>query len=524
MKFRYYKVQLLSVLAFALMAISCTEEWDNHYQEKALNKSSLNLYQYIQSRSELSKFAQMLAITGYDSILSQAQAYTVWAPNNAALEGVDLLDSADVDKIVRNHITWFTHTTSGVTSKSVLMANSKLVEFARGGSGYTFGGKTIVEADLAMANGIIHILGNYSPYKSNIWEYISKTPGLDSLYAYINSLTMQELDLEKSYQQGVFVDFFYKETNRYFTYVGKLGQEDSTYTAVLPTNAAWNEAYNAIFPYFNTLPKDGGIEKQVEYTKWSLVSDLVFNGKVTTPVIKDTLISTWGNIFLQPGRLFDNAQPVEMSNGVGYVTDNLKSKATETWLNKIKVEAENTSYGRITSNYAASVVSGLGTGFNISGRNYLTLVPTTSSSISKLFVHFPVPNTLASKYNIYCVFVPAAAVDTTDKKPYKVRYYLSYINAAGTQVANASVDASNKVQLPSQASAIFTTNPTKLDTMLVARDFQFPYTNIVDSRNLDLKKITVALRVENATGTTSAEITNFSRTVRIDCVIFEPVQ
>jgi len=524
MKLKYYRFPIIALLTFTVLAVSCKDEWENHYYAKALNKSELNVYEYIQSRTELSIFSQMLKKTGFDLMLSESQTYTVWAPNNTALEGIDLNDTVLVMKIVKNHITRFSCTTFGIGSKTqnILMLNNKLIPFAKNADGYTFGGKAIVLSDIATANGIVHILGEYIPYKMNLWEFISKTDGLDSLRTFINSLTKLELDVDKSFQDGIFIDSIKKETNIVFDRLAALNSEDSIYTAILPDNNAWSEAYNRIIPFYKTLDKDGGVAKQKEKTKLTLISDLFFKDKKTIPIAEDSLESTGGTSFANPERLFGNAQLTEMSNGLSYVTGQLKNTAVESWFKEIRIEAEWTSYGRSTSNYAASPVSSIGTGFKVSNGYYISLVPTTSSNISKVFVSFPIPKTLSAKYNIYCVFLPGKIVDETDTKPNKVKFYLSYINNAGVQVKEAAIDVNNIVQSPSATPAIFTTDPTMIHKMLVAKDFEFAFCNS-DFNLLDpTKPITVSLKVENAAKTTEATL--FNRTLRIDCIILEPVQ
>ena len=171
-------------------------------------------------------------------------------------------------------------------------------------------------------------------------------------------------------------------------------------------------------------------------------------------------------------------------------------------------------------------MTSIGTGFNISKGYYVRLDPTTSSSISKLFVMFPIPNTLSAKYDIYCVFVPTSIVDPTDVRPNKVKFYLSYVNSSGVQVTNATVDINHTVQLPSKVSAVFTTTPTSQpEEMLVVSGFQFPYANLVKRPDYISSLLpTVSLRVENASGVSSTELAAFNRTLRIDCIILKPVQ
>jgi uncharacterized surface protein with fasciclin (FAS1) repeats len=526
MRLKYHVFPFAIILFFTAFATSCVNEaWDEHYNTVQTAKSDKNLYEYIKSQENLSKFSEMLELVGYDTILNKSHSFTVWAPDNAALEGVSTSDLTEVRKLVENHITRYMFTTSGLKSKTVMMVNAKLIEFSKTGGVSTLAGKVITTSDIAVSNGILHILGEFAPYRKNLWEFINKTEGLDSLRVYINSLTKLEFDESASYEDGVLIDSIKTESNAVLANLAALNVEDSIYTAILPDNAAWSEAYARIYPFFKTLPALGGETTQRELTKWTLVQDLFFRNRITLPVTADTLTSTNLNKFANPARLFQNSQQHLMSNGYSYVTSKLNSTANESWFKEIRIEAENNRYGRLTSNYNVSTLSGLGTGYDISFRNYAYFTDASQSSISTLFVSFPIPNTLSGKYNIYCVFVPTKIVDTTDVRPYKVKFSLKYTNSTGQVVNFGAVTATNEVKTPSTTKATFTTNPDAIDKMLVVKDFEFPYSNIIDFTDANfINGISVALKVENATPKTPVEMVKFNRNLRIDCIILEPVQ
>jgi len=530
MKLKNYSIPIVAILILSVFIVSCKDEWDNHYSTKALNKSSLNLTQYIKSRKDLSIFYTMLTKTGYDSILSRSETYTVWAPTDSALKDVNLSDSLAVIRIVKNHITRFSYPSSSIggTSRTILMLNDKLLPFAKAGAGFTFGSKTVTEPDWAFVNGIVHVLKEYTPYKRNLWEFITETNELDSIRKYINSLSYMTLDKDKSvFSSGILVEAVYKKANYVYTNLAALEAEDSTYTAILPNNAAWSEAYNRILPFYKTRDTEGGVASQIDTTKKVLIHDLFFRGKNTYPYAVDTLQSTGLNYFLHPNRLFANADKYELSNGYGFVTDKLKNDSTESWYKPIRIEAEWSVFGRITPFYNALSIYSIGTKFDISGHYYTSLVDISTSGSSLLSASFPILGYLSAKYNIYCVFVPTIISDTADTRPYKVRFYLNYVNAAGTTISKAIVDGNNAIQPPSptKTSYTFTTDPMKIDKMLVVRNFQFPYRFVAPKNIADLSKaINLTVTVQNATAKTVVEQLSYNRNIKIDYIILEPVQ
>lgn len=521
MRLKNYGIPVFALLTFlTVLVASCTDDWSKHYSAEQASKSNLNLYQYIQAQTELSTFTKMLKIAGYDTILNTSQTFTVWAPTDQSLMNVNLLDTAQIIKIVENHITRFSYSTSAIISKKMLMLDNKLIVFAKGADGYTFGGLKIVQSDVATKNGIIHVLSDYSPYRQNIWEFLNYAEGIDSVRNYINSLSITTIDTAASYKDGFIVKTVYKTTNIVLTYLAAINKEDSIYTVIWPNNTAWVEAYNRILPYYNTLNKDGGVAAQTAYTKLTIIQDLFFRGVKSLPIASDSLYSTNGNGFADPNRLFAGTQVTEMSNGLSYVTDKLKYNATESWCKPIKVEAEN-ERGRTTTLFTATIQLSIGTGYNISRGLYLQL---NSSSTSKTqpSVQFQIPNTLSTKYDIYCVFVPGSIANPTDVRPNKVKFYLSYIDSKGARVTNAPVDINNAVLAPGKTGDVFTTTPTSQpQEMLVASGFQFPYTNLA---KLTGYVPTVTLKVENAVGFTDDEKNNFNKTLRIDYIILKPVQ
>ncbi len=523
---------LFALFSTTLMFTSCKQEWDEHYNAAPSIKSDLNLYEYIQSRTELSVFAQMLKITGYDSILSKSQTFTVWAPVNQSLSGIDLNNVQNVRKIVTNHIARFAHPTADVIRKSskFILMNNKILDFSKNQNKFVFGEKDVIEPDIAVANGVVHILADFVPYRRNFWEFISEEEGLDSLRNFLVSLNTKTFDEEKSFVDGIFVDSIFKETNIVIDYLANLKSEDSVYTAILPDNEAWSVAYSKARSYFKTLPKYGGETTQNKNAKLTIVLDLFFRGRLETPINADTLISTNHTRFASPGRLFEGATLTKLSNGYAYKTSSLKSKNTETWLKALKVEAENLSY-RTFANFSLSNMSSIGTGFNISRGYYLYCNPTTTSdlaSINNMFVKFGIPSTYSGKYNIYCVTVPAIITNPTDLKPNKLRYFLSFMNATGALVSDQPVNANNEVVLTNASETqkitmanMFTTNPNKVDTMLVVKNYSFEYADIY-SDGITPYIPAVSLRVNNASRT--AEILNFSRILRLDCIILKPVE
>ena len=72
---------LIGLLAIAGVMTSCSEEWDNHY-EQSEQTAKESVMELIQADAQLSTFAQMLEISGYNDLLASSQTFTVFAPVN----------------------------------------------------------------------------------------------------------------------------------------------------------------------------------------------------------------------------------------------------------------------------------------------------------------------------------------------------------------------------------------------------------------------------------------------------------
>jgi uncharacterized surface protein with fasciclin (FAS1) repeats len=491
------------LITWVILTPSCKDEWNEHYKVAA-TVSNERIANYVQSQPDLSKFYQMLKITGYDVILNASQTYTVWAPNNDALQNIDLNDTALVLNIVKNHITHFSFPTSGVQSEYIKMISGKKILFSHVDTGYLFGNSVLIKQGVLTANGLVHTINHYIPFQNNIWEYIAGTAGLDSLKKYVNSQNKLVFNPRLSVAIGVnsqgntvYDSVFYK-SNVLLDKLGALNAEDSIYTGILPNNTAWNEAYNRIKTFY--VSNQPAIQRS--YTQSSIVRDMIFRNRVSNPNSMDSLVSTTNNVFHQPGYLFSNTSVNEVSNGLVYVTSQMQYKATDSWFKEIRVEAEYSDSRFATSNENIYLRNSYGSPLNVSNKYYVLLEPTTTSGISKVYVDFNIPGTLSAKYNIYCVFVPTSIADPTDQRPCRAVFFITY---KGDKLYQPLTVTNN------------VTDPNGITKMLIASNFTFPRCDL----SLDNSIVpTVKIRVQNDV---SSMETGLNRSMRIDCIILEPV-
>ncbi len=560
--------RLLAGLSIGILLTACQEhEWDNYYG--STDKTGLTLMQAIDAHPDLSRFAAVVRQGGLEPLLSSSQSLTVFAPTNEAM--ADFSGNGDVlTRFLYNHVCRYTYTLGDVAQADegilrVKMLNGKYHSLVSSGSSLLFGDLGRVEVTQGASNGVLNIIGSVVPFYNNIYEEIKLADGTDSIAKYLQRYDQYTFLPDQSTVIGVnerdetVYDSVFSFRNDWMRHYGSIHLEDSVYTMLVPTNAAWNRQYSRVRSYFRsygegeirnpasglnitgTFATEGDMADSLAHahTLEAMTQDLVFRkmANVSQPD-GDSLTSTNGHVFHSPQYLFANATKRGVSNGQMYITDELLFNPTESWHQEIRIEAEN------ASNYATQYAGSTQTGSVINypqfasqvSENAFLVVNPTQLSFQRTAVRFSLPNTLSSRYNIYMVTVPASAVDTSlvDSdvlRSTRLRFYLRYVHDDGSLKEDAAISTPvdfGGTQTPTpidEAQPPFVTDARKVNKMLIARNFRFPFANYTASAfrssSVDMP-VTAYLRVESDV-TTAAALTEYEKTMRIDCIILEPV-
>ena len=518
MKFRTIMIRenikwfLILSLSMAFLS-ACDDEWDQHYNAEVPEVIDMRLADYIASNTDWSMFSQMLHQTGYDTVLNATQTYTVWVPQNAALTQIDMTDTLLVKQIVKGHIARFSIPTSGINSERIFMLGGKYATFTENSGTYKLIDCNLVSQNQLVQNGVVHAVDAYIPYISNIWEYIFETSGLDSLAGFIESQGGDVFNAYASTEIGqnskgeIIYDSLFYYVNNVTRRVGDFNDEDSIYTVVLPTNSAWTKSYDNLKDLFLISENDGGVEAQELIINNLLVSNMAFKGFYDDPENADSLISTTSGIIHQPSQYFGYSSKAVLSNGYAFVSDSFLISREEAGLKNIVVEAENLAdIDANKINCEITPKASYGTGFDISNNGYLD-VTFTGSNFSGAAVDIPIPNTLSTKYDIYCVFVPFNIEGGDVKLKTKVKFFLTYENESGVE---------KELRLRPDVDE---TDTTALTKMYVGQ-FEFPVADVMSAKNVNAK---VSLKIQN-TLTDRTNKDGFSKNLRIDAIILEPVK
>jgi hypothetical protein len=350
---KYYTV----VAFLAIVFTACNKMTDEHnaVTDPALKNTVMEL---IEADPDLTTFTSLLKQTGYDKELSSSKSFTVFAPSNAHLVGVDqaiLNSAARLKQFVANHIAtqkWLTTDFSTPNRISMLGGKYNTMQAA------TIESIAISKKDKYAGNGVLQVISGYLPALDNCWEFMvnnATAPSAQSIY--VQSLFRKVFDAtnavvigvnqltgEPIYQAGTDSVF----TNLYWNQVHDLRNEKKQYTYFMLTDAAWNTELNKFSPYFTTTTTDSTLEA----SKWNVVKDFAVDTLYANPTsIPDTIFSKFGTKL----GIDKNAivRTVKTSNGIVYVMSKLDVQP----LHKFKtllLQAENytaTSVNRRSNTY-----------------------------------------------------------------------------------------------------------------------------------------------------------------------------
>lgn len=412
-------------LGTVLMAVpGCTDTWDDHYDSGSTPETTATLWERIKSNPNYSRFADIVqrakyykdnthAVPDYSyaDILSGGQVNSVWIPDNSVLtqqeyqkwlqmcESGSVADGYNVQhQFLGNHIALWRHNISGPGIDTVKMINGKNMIFDK--TARTFqdiplaAGENGVAYNIPAVNGVMHVIKGITPFHYNFYEYLKYSEpqtkvgkyvvSKDTTYFY-PSASIEGLPDENG--NPTYVDSVYRTSNRLFEttsylpnespelwqmmdegFGARINVEDSVFIMLLPTDAAWDAAYErlkASHIYATTYDDKSKGDLNVTNTtikgldpdslqkmsiEMDIISPLVFNlhkqpkkggsemwtldmfkmykGDGGDPLNPNNyLLNTFGDTLRavgdwKPSDLFD-VEPTDMSNGIAYEVTSL---------------------------------------------------------------------------------------------------------------------------------------------------------------------------------------------------------
>lgn len=425
-----------SLLVLGVIFITCAcqnETWDEHYNPDAEHLDGTVL-DAIMNDDSLKIFAEYLHDTGYDSVLINSNAYTVWAPVNDAFTNVPQAtkdDPALLKALIANHISFFSYTSTQYPEDGqVKMMNNKNVAYEPNGSSFTFGDVTVIEGDILANNGILHKIDEAVPVRLHIWNYLLDTDRFPMMMDYLTQFNFIDFDEANSIATGknslgeTVYDSVFTINNTYFDIVSPLNDEEKRFSFVALTDDVVKEAFDSITPYFYNPDTALTVLKTEEV----VYNNLNF---IETDLSLVAAYPLWNTISNQI--TFETSDIVEetvVSNGTIWELSSYSFDLKETIYKPIRYELEDTKNRTIADPSVFTISKKYD--INASGEFYnvvtLSTAPVHTETeidevVYKVNDYFEIgfDNVLAADYDLFVKFVPTGEVKNS-----RVKFDVSY--------------------------------------------------------------------------------------------------
>lgn len=592
------KMKMMVLAGGMLAAASCSDFDDfNTVPVAADPAADKTLWENIAANPELSDFKAVLERVGYDKVLDAAHTYTVWAPVNGSFKLDSLANVSDekvVHEFLNNLIADYAHRENDPADTVIYMLNEKLLKFTgKNSTALAFDAQRILPSvknpsvyNYPSTNGLLFVVSSPSVFRYNGYEYVAEMTGrADSMIAYFKHFEKIVLDevnsVKGDIRDGVqhYDDSVMIVQNKLVTEVlnSKLDNEDSLYTVLIPTNEAWEEAYNRISSYFKFIPTmdyqdlkhadvgenkggnktsimaatvgkttvnltappaDAAIQDVAAYwtdsiTKLYMTNYLVYsetekryNRKLSGGAAfteKDTLLSTTkGRLTNLPELDAVTEEVVKLSNGHARI------------INKIPFLSEETYAPVIRTRNVSRIVTAIGSTYDSYLMNYPhpsfcvleeedeqlqwveTTLPTTSNFAPEL--DFVLNGVRSTTYDAYLVTVPNLNLLEEERKPYSLLVDINYTDENNKQISGRFDGETVQTGTSNikKVTPFEFGSPDKVDTLKLGR-ITFPVCYYGTDARPNIK-------VMHSTGTfLSSTKKNYEQVLRIANIILRPV-
>lgn len=571
----------LYTLLFTLSSLglnSCTDTWDEHYQQGAMGEGTL--WESIKNNQQLSNFARVIEATGYHKSLSSSQVFTVFAPTNDAFTDADANDiinkyqaelakglkgekNAAIKEFVMNHIALYNYSIANESPDTTIrMMNGKYL----GLTNSTFSGKPFTSTNTITGNGVLFTLGEKADYIYNLFEYVKSDPELDSVsnFLYMSdpyqfhkiifdseaSVPGEIIKGQQHYLDSVTTtenEILYSSNRLY----ARLDNEDSCYYALMPTNKAWKEQYEKNVPLFQYDKQVFGRDSLMYlYPRLNILRGMQFN-KTNNPLLGtteaiDSIVSpiaisysdrrnTYGSYdihpylyykpYAKPDGIFTDIKGQKVcSNGVILKTDNWKIKYRDGF-NQLIIRDVDVAMDSLAGETPDAKPSWIYTSVQTENpfynklhyHDYQTLIP---ANLRDMGVLLKIPDVLSNqKYDMYVVTVPATAGNTlaTDTLPTRFSVTLYWHDLDGKEVSKevSDKDGGDISYDSSTRKQTFLTDPTKVHEIHIGT-FEFP----TCSYGLQEPQVKAFININVRSSDVNKGI--YTKTLRMDCIKLVP--
>ena len=267
----------------------------------------------------------------------------------------------------------------------------------------------------------------------------------------------------------------------------------------------WEEAMG-YFRFDETVENADSLQRF--WANYALLSDAIFSRTIQASPTDSLITYNYDkhypkyHVFHRPfekGGILYGTTATEYSNGTLYTAPQWPFSPLTTYHRELKVEGERT--GLIIDDNLCTYTTRIHAADSVSENEYLVITPKLNTS--NWTMTFKVENTLAGAYDICAVILPQTVYDpNATLKPCQFLADINYVDEKG----NEQTFDCNKTK--------FKTDPTRVDTVMLAENFVFPVCNYGETN----MKISVKLKCSIL----ARESASYSREMLLDCIYLRP--
>ncbi|MBC8053907.1 MAG: fasciclin domain-containing protein [Sphingobacteriaceae bacterium] len=411
----------LRVILFAICVLvvgACKDTWDEHTEILA-NESKITLLERIAAEPSLSKFYGYIVQTGLDSSLSSSKTYTVWAPDNSAIDALIaqdasyLADPVKLKDFVKYHIANLIR--PSVQGSSYIRLKT-LMGLSVSVSGNNYEEAVITKRNQYAKNGVLHIVNAALKVKPSLF--------LASLELTTNVNGTSQGDDMRALDTLIGAEI--KRSPKWASIVSKLSEQDSLYTFFVLENNAYDNEKTKILPYYksNRVRPDS---TQSYFTKVTMLENLLVRGLYTIDQLPDTLVSVAGT--KMPVKKSAIVSSYKTNNGIVYVLNELPYRLKDR-IREFKIEGEKPSslnFSRPLNTFYRAKLDSLGKIFYD--------IEVWNSGLSNAQVTYIKPEVHTARYDVYVRSVSGVQGDP-QTTAFTQRFGLSVSQIFFTHVVN----------------------------------------------------------------------------------------
>ena len=337
------------VLFFLAMSSCDNEAWDDHYENVPTQRNQ-KVVDWLSNSQDYSKFYALLESTGVIEELKKSHASTVWAVKNDQIGDFSKLSPSAKERLARNHVNIGNTYVNRLDDEVIRTLNGKLLRLARKEGKITVGDQVFLKTEGTFLDGLLHQLDGLLLPKLNILEYFKvNAPKFTKVNKLLEEGKYKVVDYEKSIAKGVneqgetVYDTVWMEKNSYLEKIGDFSDEDKMRSLFLPTDEMIEKSFSVNF--YEIFDQGHKISK----AKVLEIKGLMENAILANWLLKDNYESIEmlpDNIEGAEGRMFatdmikEKNSVVNLSNGVAYAADYLKTDIRDLIVSALKVEVK----------------------------------------------------------------------------------------------------------------------------------------------------------------------------------------